>query len=241
MRVGNFTLLIPEGREKDSGHVCLGHGQQYTIQLRNYWNDRACDAEVTIDGKSEGAYRINPNDSITLETPAHDSGHGRFTFFEAHTQNAKDLGVDAIHNEQRGVIQVRFKPEYKRVRTFVQDQEDWVPRSKRRPRPFDPPEWPRPSPKGPTLTPQSIMRGAEEKTAGGIQPCSMFADCEEKTSAGITGLTGYSNQRYVTVANLNYDPSEEVTITIRLVCAPNKPRPLTRVEPQSNPIPSPVE
>ena len=48
MRVGNFSLMIPEGIERDSGHIVLPHEQVYTLRLGNHGN-RRCDAHVWID------------------------------------------------------------------------------------------------------------------------------------------------------------------------------------------------
>ena len=36
--------------------------------------------------------------------------------------------------------------------------------------------------------------------------------------SGVTGLTGASNQQFHEVAPLDYDPSLEVSIIVRLVC-----------------------
>lgn len=42
MRVGNFSLLIPEGRERDSGHVEMQHNTQYQLRLGNHYHDKPC-------------------------------------------------------------------------------------------------------------------------------------------------------------------------------------------------------
>lgn len=221
MRVGNFCLIIPEGHEKDSGHVSLSHGQQFTIQLRNYWNDRACDAEISVDGKDEGGFRVDPNGSIMLQRAQHDTG--RFTFFRSASAEAQAAGIALVENDQRGLIVVRFKPEHARREIKTMNMA----------RGFN--------------TTKGGAGGQSMRSHGGFDP-NTFVDGgrdplyagEQKTSAGITGLTGHSNQQFTTVANLNYDPTEEVTITIRLVCD-DAVRPLMRVSSKANPIPAPVE
>ena len=55
--------------------------------------------------------------------------------------------------------------------------------------------------------------------------------------AGGTGLSGKSDQEFVTVRALEYDESKQVTIHLRLVATKDAPRPLF---PKSTPIPPPV-
>jgi len=54
--------------------------------------------------------------------------------------------------------------------------------------------------------------------------------------AGGTGLSGYSDQEFTTVAALDYSPQEFVTINLRLVSVADEPRPLFG----STPVPPPV-
>jgi len=210
MRVGNFCVLIPEGREKDSGHVCLAHGQVYKLQLQNLWRDRACDAEITIDGKDQGGFRINAGCNITLERPSGDTG--RFTFYRESSDDAGAAGVASVANADRGLITVRFRPEVKR----------------------EPVQ-------------HSVRRGAGGQSCGGAERTlslrSKGLESSTLTSsnleAGITGLSGHSDQRFITVAALNYDAAEEVVISVRLV-ADVAVRELKPVTPQSNPVPQPL-
>lgn len=106
MRIGNFSVLIPQGREHGSGHVGMTHGQVYGIRLGNHGNLR-CDAVVEIDGKDCGTYRIDPHSDWTLERAHHD--RGRFTFFKTDSVEAS-ISV-GILKEDRGLVQVTFKPE----------------------------------------------------------------------------------------------------------------------------------
>lgn len=217
MRVGNFSVIIPEGRERDTGHVALNHSQQYTIRLMSH-SHRRCDAEVTVDGKPVGTFRLNSHDSMTLERPSHDTG--RFTFYQADSGEAAQVGVAGIASPDRGLIQVRFRVErqYERpkhlgsIRTCGMNPQS------------------QPSYDGATCN-----RGGEreEKTSGGI-----FVGAQN-CAAGVTGLSGQSQQSFYSVAPLDYDPSEETVITIRLVVGDNGPRPLTAAS-RANPVPQQV-
>ncbi len=213
MRYGNFSVLVNEGREHGSGHVGLAHGQQYTLRLGNHGNQR-CDARVEIDGKDMGTYRLGAYQSWNLERVSHDSG--RFTFFQADSPEAATAGVGEVANEQRGLIQVTFRPE--RVRRYDPCVETRgalgaMPHNSGTPRSFDP---------------------------GTIQMDCCF-DRSEKTSAGITGLTGHSGQQFVTVASLDYDPTGEVVITLRLM-QDARVDAVRKLEPaRGNPTPAPVQ
>lgn len=200
MRVGSFSVIVPEGRERDTGHVSLNHSQQYTIHLCSH-HHRRCDAEVIVDGKSVGTFRLDSHRSMVLERPSHDTG--RFTFYQADSGEAVQVGVAGIAAPDRGLIQVRFHVEKQRVAL------------------------------------QGICRSMgmaerEEKTSGGI-----FVGAQN-CAAGVTGLSGQSQQTFYNVASLDYDPSEETVITLRLTVGENVPRPLTAAVPRSNQIPSQV-
>lgn len=106
MRLGNVAASIPDGVEDASGYVVLGHGQQYAIRLDNF-GDRRVDAEVKIDGKGMGTYRLEPNGRATLERSSHDEG--RFTFFASESAEASVAGVHAVAVPDRGLVQVTFR------------------------------------------------------------------------------------------------------------------------------------
>lgn len=202
MRVGNFSLMIPEGREKDSGHVELAHGTVYRIKLINHFYDRRCDATVTVDGKEIGCFRMDiGNSTVILERGVNDDG--KFTFFKDDSEEAQAAGVSSVCVNSKGLIQVVFQPERPRV--------------------------------------QYVNRNYRGGACGQSMKSENFGLCSfsmEKTSAGITGLTGHSNQNFYHVPNLVYDPGQEVTISLRLVCG-MEVRPLLEVK-KSNPIPEPV-
>lgn len=148
MRVGSFSLLIPEGVERDSGHVLMAHGRTYTLRLRNH-GSRRCDADVAIDGKSIGRYRISAGGTITLERSAHDTG--RFTFFRADSAEGESAGAAKVDRPDRGLIRVTFCPERAPIRTVPTGS---VLRG---------------GPGGQSV-PKSVGSEYEERTAGGLAP-----------------------------------------------------------------------
>ncbi len=104
-KVGHFSLSVPQGEHLDSGHIRLSHGDQYSILLTNAY-DLPCDADVSIDGKSVGCWRIDPSRRIELERPANDPG--RFTFSRLGSQEARDAALQS--DDQLGLITVTFMP-----------------------------------------------------------------------------------------------------------------------------------
>lgn len=228
MRVANFNVLIHGGRERDSGHVQVSHGQTYKIKLCNHDHTRRCDALVKVDGKEIGLFRVNACDSIVLETPP--NAPGRFTFYRAKSAEASRAELDGIAPSDLGLIEVLFRPE-----RYVPPP---VPTT-----PIEPMLMSCFPPAG------AIPRGIEEPTSGilrssGIRPRGMMhMQPDAGFAPGGTGLSGSYQQSFQQVANLNYAIGEEVTISIRLICQAdlqNGPRPLQAVR-QSNPVPAPVE
>jgi hypothetical protein len=222
MRVGNAALIISPGHERDSGHVEMIHGTTYTVKLINHWNDRATDVELSIDGKDQGTYQLQPEERLELQCSHLDAG--RFTFFRADSEEGSAAGGQSVTASDKGLIVARFKPERKRSRVVLEDKlREWA--------------------KGrsefiPTFNP---MRGTNKEAGleGTVRTQSMgMAGRIEDLSSGVTGLTGRSDQRFHTVPSLRYDPSEEATITVRLVAAPAVRSLATTI--RSNPFPEPV-
>lgn len=219
MRVGNFSLLIPEGVEKDSGHIALPHGKQYTLKAGNHAGSR-CDAEVSIDGKKIGTFRLDGYDYLTLERSPDDSG--RFTFYADGTADAERAGVAAVAVPDRGLIQVKFVPERYRervVRPAAMTRSVGGPRG------------------------QSL--GGEEYTSDrllveGSAPHSFGTRSVEKTTGGITGLSGHSDQQFTAVGRIDRDEDQAVTISVRLILRDDGPRPLKAAAGMGNPVPAPV-
>lgn len=109
-QVGEFRLVIPQGDHLASGHIRLVHGTQYEIELINS-AEWPCDADVCVDGKYIGSWRIDARSRIVLERPVNDSG--RFTFYQIGSDEAKSAGL--IESNDLGLISVTFKPGRERV------------------------------------------------------------------------------------------------------------------------------
>lgn len=205
MRVGNFSVVIPQGVERETGHVRLPHGARYTIRLASHLGRRS-DATVEVDGKVVGTLRVPAHGSVTLETPPDDPGRGCFTFYRADSPEGSAVGLGAVDAGSMGLVRVTFRAE-------------------RYPEP--PPAVVKTSGSG-TLTMRSVSRGY-----GATGQSTGFAP-------GGTGLSGESSQRFSPVAPLDYDPSYETVISLRLVAGEEGPRPLADFRAVSNPVPPPV-
>jgi hypothetical protein len=108
MYLNGYSVRVIGGNEKQDGYVEMKHGQTYEIVLRNN-KDTRCDAEVIIDGKEIGVFRIEPRCSFNLERPANETK--KFTFYETNSEEANEAGVSKINNDNLGLIEVTFKPE----------------------------------------------------------------------------------------------------------------------------------
>ncbi|MEA5522875.1 hypothetical protein [Limnoraphis robusta] len=128
MKLGNFSLRIPEGKELKTQHVILSHGQQYTIEIANSSNLK-CDASIYLDGDFVGNYRLDPGQVWAVEHPP--DSQGRFTFYRSGSEDAKIVGEDAVENQNKGLVQVTFFPEkqvlrakgIRRLRAFASGDE----------------------------------------------------------------------------------------------------------------------
>ena len=112
MYLNDFSLVIPQGRERPGGYVEIEHGTQYTLRLRNNHGVN-CDARVEVDGKEVGVFRIGAHDSIVLERPSHDTG--KFTFYKVNSREGKSIGLRK-GDSNLGLISVTFTPEKERVK-----------------------------------------------------------------------------------------------------------------------------
>lgn len=115
MKKGYFEVIIPEGRETSDGYVALQHATQYTVILTNYSTVR-CDAEVMLDGRKVGVWRVGAGKGLIVERPIHDSG--RFTFYVQGTKEAKAAGL--FTSDDLGRVSVRFMPEHIAIPEYLQ-------------------------------------------------------------------------------------------------------------------------
>lgn len=109
MRIGFFTAIVDPGKERSTGHVALKHGDVYTLKLVNHDRSRRADAEVRVDGKDVGCFRIEAGGAVNIERPENDSG--RFTFYKAASLEGEQAGAPEVDAGDRGLVTVRFKPE----------------------------------------------------------------------------------------------------------------------------------
>ena len=235
----SYSVVVPEGKEH-GGYVELSHGQVYTVRLKND-RDVRCDVQLEIDGQDIGTWRLNSHEGLTLERPAHDDG--RFTFYKVGSPESQKAGLDS-GNPNLGLVKAMFTPE-KQYPPF-----SWERRTDRRKGfPYNPykgdPYWS--TYDGSHLvgrtysmaTDNSIGASLSANNAGDV-PIAMASMLTVESqakglSAGGTGLSGKSDQQFVSTYALNYDYSQQTTIHLRLVHGDSsEPRPLTS---HSTPIP----
>ncbi len=220
MAQGNgFRVSIPEALNEDSlGYVTMRHGQQFTLNLHNGhkfgWTPRAADAEVYIQGKHMGTFRLSAGQTLRLERPVNDTGC--FTAFKRDTVEAHRAGINA-DSDDAGLIKVVFRPGVKK--SAVRYSPAWIPHSRED---------------------GDIFENACSNyysDGGTIENCSFTSTLDTKSCcapssenlvSGGVGLSGYSNQDFVTVDDLIYDEGT-TTVYLRLAFREDEPRPLTPV------------
>lgn len=231
MRVGNFSLMIPQGRERDSGHVGLAPAAHYQIRLMNHLA-RRCDVDVAVDGKAIGTFRLNAHGSASLDGPPDDAAHGKFTFFEVGSDEAHAAGQSGIANQERGLIVATFKPErpYVHVAPAMlvgrsEPEQTWAPYRKG----------------GPSGQHCNSNDGGGAVLRSAVS--ASYSTQGAQYAAGVTGVSGYTDQRFVNCGPIVYDENEITTITVRLGVdrAVAAVRPLQAApKHRANPVPDPV-
>lgn len=103
MRIGNFILEIPQGRELDGGHVEMLHATPYAIRFGNLTSSR-CDVSVSVDGVDVGKWRLEAGQIADVEHPVGDAG--RFTFVALETKAAKAAKIAT--NTETGLVSAKF-------------------------------------------------------------------------------------------------------------------------------------
>lgn len=195
MYLNAFSIRITEGSEKTSGYVELSHGKQYTIVLRNDHNVR-CNAEVNIDGKAIGTFRIAANSTIRLERKPDDDG--KFTFYRLGSEEAGKSDLESVSENDLGLLKIVFTPELQLITTYT----DY---------PWTCIDW---NSLGTTdaLYGPTIYGG---DTGSG----SITANCYSvrDNAPGGTGLSGHSNRWFIGAEDIYLDYSQQTTIHLRLV------------------------
>lgn len=239
MYLNSFSVRVPEGTEKESGYVELNHGKQYSINLRND-RDVRCDADVSIDGKPIGTFRIEPNSTINLERPLNEDK--RFTFYKAGSREAKASDEANIKDNYQGLIQVTFRPE----KQYCHYLPSWWYVWPSTPAPYTPWNFGESWDYDTTCNTRGTS-GVTLKTSGVTTTSANYCQVTSTSSlpmrAGVTGLSGHSDQEFCQVDEIqDYDTNYFTAISLRLVCTENQrqdPTPLRPVA-YSNPVPPPV-
>ncbi len=221
MYLNKFSVRIPEGQENTSGYVEMVDGTQYTIVLRND-RDVHCDANVEVDGKHIGTFRIWAHSNIKLERPLSDSG--KFTFFRTGSYGFLKSDLARVPTDLLGLVKVTFTPE-KRPQYYISKQY-YLPNIE-----YD--KYYSPS----VGDPITWIYNSDTITYTNTSACSCSTTAGLSASPGGTGLSGHSDQGFYKVDDLHYDFSQQTTIYIRLICSDKEdPRPLRPVM-NSTPIP----
>ena len=224
MYLNRFSVRVSPGKELESGYVALVHNTQYTLHLKND-RDEPCDAEVVVDGKSVGTFRVYAHQSFALERPSGDKG--KFTFYKLGTPEASQAQLS--DNDNLGLISVTFKPAKKFMGVLYTQPQPVVTYGHYRTR-VQTNQW---TYSGTATVSASAELGSVSMDSAESDSVPM-AGLSSSYSAGGTGLSGQSNQSFSSVTALDYDPEQFTTINLRLVASADGPRPLTQV---ANPIP----
>ena len=110
--LNGFSVSIPETRNEDCmGNVKIDHKQQFRIRLHNSHKFNGCgkpaDADVYVDGKHVGTFRVSYGQTVMLEHPINDNG--KFTAYRKGSSEAYQAGINA-YSDDAGLIKVVFKP-----------------------------------------------------------------------------------------------------------------------------------
>ena len=191
---------------------------QYKIHLKNNGSTK-CDAVVTIDGKNMGTFRINEHNQMLLERPS--DVERRFTFFVGGSEGSKQGGYKP-KDKNNGLVEVLFKPESCRLYPkggdydeeelcYGDDDDDFYCGAPKMAR-------------GITSAPFTNMMRGGHSAAPKLRSKGMTNAPTRGYKEGMTALTGDSSQKFVTVAVLDYDYKNEVTIYLRLVYRDVRPK-----------------
>jgi hypothetical protein len=115
MLVENNSLLIyaensPWPAHESDGYVYLKHDTCYSISMTSKESLRK-DAQVYIDGKYVGTWRLEPFRDVKIERPVH--APNKFTFYAAGSQEFVSSDLNSVDRQNLGLIQVVFIPEKK--------------------------------------------------------------------------------------------------------------------------------
>lgn len=103
----NFSLSLLNSRDVQFENIddtfYLNHGDTYKICLRNNSFNQKANANIFIDGKSIGMFRLNNNDKIIIERPAESAK--KLTFYDAESVQGAMSRLD-INSPDIGCLKV---------------------------------------------------------------------------------------------------------------------------------------
>lgn len=247
MRLAEYSVTVDGGRELATGYVALGHGQVYSITLRNHHGSRA-EARLTVDGKVMSTFLLGARETLRVDGPPDDAGKGRFTFFKSDTPEADTVGAASVPAADKGLIEVVFSPEKRRPRGLTPDMTELLRaaqalKSRSVQVMSTGPSWVSGSPQYDGAPTHYVQPGGDRSIQTLCNVSEAFAAIDPDRAvggltSGVTGLTGRTDQEWVTAPALVVDHERAVTFRFRLV-ATDGPRPLVGA-PREMPVPPPV-
>lgn len=172
-------------------YVALEHNAEYSLTLFNESPSR-CDAEVSIDGRSIGTFRVKPYGSINIERPA--TRQQKFVFLQEDTGIAYRSGISS-GKSTNGLVTVKFSPEYPR---HDMSKSVWASASRQCNMSFG-------------LDSGSLSNQMYSCDSNGFKDFNTL-------SSGATALGDHSSQTFESVSPLReIDHSRKTTITFRLI------------------------
>jgi len=232
--LNGFSVNVPQAQEETSdGYIVLKHGQNFSLRLHNghkyCGGNKPADAEVWIQGKLIGTFRVPANQTIEIEHPVSDSG--KFTAYKNGSSEARQIGIDPDSNEN-GLIKVIWKPGNQKVNQVHVTWNSWS---------LDCPSYLQ---RKITVFDNSYNDDRYYKTTtsdrscnlntiydtGGYAKsyCCMTTSCSKNNDlvGGGVGLSGHSHQAFSEIEQLDYN-EPETTIFLRIAFRDDVPRSIT--------------
>ncbi|XP_035690481.1 uncharacterized protein LOC118425622 isoform X1 [Branchiostoma floridae] len=198
METGGYRVGIVGGRHYEidgEEFVEMDHGSSYRIRLTNS-HLSSCEAQLDIDGKDVGTWRLEPGQQVELERPEEEQMC--FTFFSTRLA-PPDSGIRR-GEEENGLVQVTFTPEKMREeRTKVKD-------------PY----------RGGDQVAGDDTSSSDSSSDDEDEP--FRSDTPLNWSSGATALQGVSRQEFEQVeAEMEKDEEKRVIMILRLVARTDAP------------------
>lgn len=231
--LNGFSVSISEAQEETSeNYIVLRHGQTFSLRLHNGHKENGkcipADAEVYVQGKYCGTFRVAAGQTIWLERPLNDAG--KFTAYRNNTYEAKQAEIDPTSYDN-GLIKVVWKPGREQP-DFVRDVYKHVVDYSRI-------EWSQPDyyhlnwnyydPSTTTTDYQTFTDYNTTSCHSYTTSTNLVRSCRPNDGliGGGVGLSGHSNQSFNEVSPLDYT-DQETTIHIRIAFR-DGPRPIKAV------------